>query len=49
MYDDDDRYDDDRECRYCNGRGYISVDGGSLAYHCPDCTQYDEEDEEEDE
>ena len=29
---------DDREkCPYCKGRGYISVDGGSLSYPCQDC------------
>lgn len=24
-------------CRWCGGRGSISVDGGSLRYRCPDC------------
>ena len=24
-------------CKYCHGRGGISVEGTSLAYRCPDC------------
>ena len=23
-------------CKYCRG-GWVSVDGGSLGYECPDC------------
>ena len=32
------------KCKYCNGRGYLSVEAGSsLTYHCPDCRQGDGE------
>lgn len=24
-------------CKWCNGTGSISVDGGSQRYRCPDC------------
>ena len=35
--------DGDRDCPYCNGRGYMSVEpGSSLSYPCPDCTEYEE-------
>ena len=53
MHDDD--YDDDyREeaaCRYCNGRGYLTADSGGAgpAYHCPDCTEYEEDGDDCDE
>jgi hypothetical protein len=41
--------DDDRPCRYCNGRGYLSVESGSsLSYPCPDCTEYEDDDDEDD-
>ena len=48
-YDKDDQYyleaEDDRPCRECNGRGYLTVDSGGAgpAYHCPDCTEYEDE------
>jgi len=31
------RHDGPSKCQYCNGNGSLSVDGGSLAYRCPDC------------
>lgn len=35
--------DDDRDCPFCQGRGYMSVESGSsLTYPCPDCTEYEE-------
>ena len=37
------------ECEWCKGRGGISVDGGSLAYCCPDCNGSGEEQPEEEE
>jgi hypothetical protein len=45
-----DEYDDDRPCPYCKGKGYQTVDsgGGGPAYTCPDCSE-DEGGEEEDE
>ena len=43
--------DDEREetCPYCRGNGYMTVDsdGAGPTYHCPDCTEtIDDEDEE---
>ena len=39
--------DDEHEqtCRYCKGSGYLTVDSGGAgpAYHCPDCTEYEDE------
>jgi len=44
-----DDHDDDHErpCPYCKGRGYLTVDSGGAgpAYHCPDCTEYEDDDE----
>jgi excinuclease UvrABC ATPase subunit len=35
--------DDDDDCKHCSGTGRISVESGSsLAYHCPDCAEYEE-------
>ena len=44
--DHDDR--DDRPCPECGGRGYLTVDSGGAgpAYHCPDCTEYYDDEEE---
>jgi len=31
------------ECRYCRGRGYLTVEpNSSLSYPCPDCTEEEE-------
>ena len=31
-------------CRYCHGRGFLSVESGSsLTYDCPDCKTYEDE------
>jgi hypothetical protein len=36
--------DDDRPCRYCNGRGHIAVEpDSSLGYRCPDCVKYEDD------
>ena len=39
--------DDEHEqtCRYCKGSGYLTVDSGGAgpAYHCPDCTEYEDD------
>ena len=42
-------HDGRRECRWCRGNGSISVDGGSLAYRCPDCGGSGEEEDDDDE
>jgi tRNA(Ile2) C34 agmatinyltransferase TiaS len=46
----DDNYDgeDESTCPYCKGRGYLTVesDGGGPAYHCPDCGDDEEENDE---
>ncbi len=48
---DDHHNDDDHErpCPYCKGRGYLTVDSGGAgpAYHCPDCTEYEEDDDDD--
>jgi len=39
----------DKDCPYCKGRGYITVeaDGGGPAYACPDCAEQMEGDEDD--
>lgn len=49
MRDEHDCVDRDEEptCRYCNGRGYLTVDSGGAgpAYHCTDCDTEEDDDE----
>ena len=41
------KHDGPRVCEWCKGNGSISVDGGSLAYRCPDCGGSGEEEDDE--
>lgn len=32
--------DEDQTCKYCRGKGYLTVEpNSSLVYDCPDCTK----------
>jgi DnaJ-class molecular chaperone len=37
------------DCKWCRGSGGISVDGGSLAYRCPNCDGSGKENPQEEE